>query len=232
MISIGEIVLRLTLAAVLGSIVGFERERLDKAAGIRTHMLVGMGSCLFMIISAYGFQHLMRTGFPGMPDSARISFDPSRIAAQIVSGIGFLGAGTILFKRDTIRGLTTAAGMWAVAAVGMAIGGGLYLEAAIATILTLIILAGVKPLEKKLFYKRHFSLFIIEEHHAEQLSKIQELIEAEELVIKDLLVKKLDKTGREKLILTLEQCDKSQLIKLISKIKSLSNVQEVSFQEH
>ena len=105
MITIQEIVIRLVVAAVLGSAVGLERERLDWAAGLRTHMLVCVGSALAVIISAFGFKDILGT--------ANVTLDPSRIAAQVISGIGFLGAGTILFLRsEVVRGLTTAAGLW------------------------------------------------------------------------------------------------------------------------
>ncbi|GAA3855003.1 MgtC/SapB family protein [[Pseudomonas] carboxydohydrogena] len=135
-----EILLRLAAAAALGSMVGFERERLLWAAGIRTHMLVCVGSCLIMIVSAYGFA--------GVLDQQHTVLDPSRIAAQVVSGIGFLGAGSILARGEIIKGLTTAASIWTVAAIGLAIGGGLYFAGTASTILILIILAGVKPLEE------------------------------------------------------------------------------------
>ncbi|NLO28234.1 MAG: MgtC/SapB family protein, partial [Actinobacteria bacterium] len=107
MLPIQEIVIRLVVAAFLGSLVGFERERLHWAAGLRTHMLVCLGSALAIIVSAYGFRDVLGT--------PAVALDPSRIAAQVISGIGFLGAGTIIFlRREIVRGLTTAAGLWAV----------------------------------------------------------------------------------------------------------------------
>jgi putative Mg2+ transporter-C (MgtC) family protein len=135
-----DIALRLAVAALLGCVIGFERERLLWAAGIRTHMLVAVGSCLLMIVSAYGFQHALM-----MP---HVVLDPSRIAAQVVSGIGFLGAGSILLRGQVVRGLTTAASVWTVAAIGLAAGGGLFFAAIISTVLILGILAGLKPLEE------------------------------------------------------------------------------------
>jgi putative Mg2+ transporter-C (MgtC) family protein len=140
MISDPDIALRLAVAAVLGSLIGFERERLMWSAGIRTHMLVCVGACLFMIVSAYGFQQATE-----MP---HVILDPSRIAAQVVSGIGFLGAGSILLRGNSVRGLTTAASIWSVAALGLAAGGGMYFAAVISTVIILIILAGIKPLEE------------------------------------------------------------------------------------
>jgi putative Mg2+ transporter-C (MgtC) family protein len=138
-----ELVVRLLIAAGLGSLIGAERERLVWAAGLRTHMLVCVGSCLFMVVSAYGFTTVIAPG---------VILDPSRVAAQVVSGIGFLGAGSILLRGDVVRGLTTAASLWTVAAIGLAVGGGLYVESVAATLIILVILAGIKPLEE--WYQR------------------------------------------------------------------------------
>jgi putative Mg2+ transporter-C (MgtC) family protein len=111
-------------------------------------MLVSVGACLFMIVSAFGFSDILGT--------KNVILDPSRIAAQVVSGIGFLGAGSILLRGEIVRGLTTAASLWSVAAIGLAVGGGLYVEAVAATIVILIILAGIKPIEDRL-QQRHKS---------------------------------------------------------------------------
>ncbi|SDE19363.1 MgtC/SapB family protein [Paraburkholderia lycopersici] len=141
MIGNWELISRLVLAAVLGSVIGFERERLSWAAGLRTHMLVSVGSALIMLVSAYGFAEVLKDD--------HVVLDPSRMAAQVVSGIGFLGAGSILLRGEIVRGLTTAASLWSVAAVGLAVGGGLYTGAIAATAIILIILAGIKPLERR-----------------------------------------------------------------------------------
>lgn len=127
------IVGRLALAAALGMVIGIERTYRAKTAGIRTHFLVALGSALFMIVSRYGFEG---TG------------DPSRVAAQIVSGIGFLGAGTIIMQKHVVHGLTTAAGMWVAAGIGMASAAGLYFVAVISTVLTLIGLETVGRLNR------------------------------------------------------------------------------------
>ncbi|ETF02232.1 methyltransferase [Advenella kashmirensis W13003] len=135
-----ELVGRLVMSAALGSLIGFERERLSWAAGLRTHMLVCVGSSLMMIVSIYGFTDTL---------GDHVTLDPSRVAAQVVSGIGFLGAGAILARGQVIRGLTTAASVWSVAGIGLAVGGGLYTPSIAATLIILLILAGVKPLEKR-----------------------------------------------------------------------------------
>lgn len=122
-----DLALRLAVGLVLGAIIGFERELQRQPAGFRTHSLVSLGAALFTVVSAYGFSGDL--------------VDPTRIAAQIVSGIGFIGAGTILQHRGNIRGLTTAASLWAVAAIGTAAGAGLYSVALVGTILILVVLS-------------------------------------------------------------------------------------------
>ncbi|HEY0293557.1 MAG TPA: MgtC/SapB family protein [Hansschlegelia sp.] len=136
-----ELCLRLLAAAAAGSVVGVERERQLWAAGLRTHMLVCLSACLAMIVSAYGFNDLLGEN--------HVVLDPSRVAAQVISGVSFLGAGAILLRGEIVRGLTTAASIWSVAAIGLAIGGGLYVPGAAATMIVLLILAGVKPLEER-----------------------------------------------------------------------------------
>ncbi|MCQ2380577.1 MAG: MgtC/SapB family protein [Victivallaceae bacterium] len=121
----GELLLRLVLAGILGGVIGFDREYRAKEAGVRTHFVVTMGSALMMIVSQYGFA------------GAISGCDASRVAAQIVSGIGFIGAGTIICQNRNVSGLTTAAAMWTCAGIGMAIGGGLYAVGIAATILTM-----------------------------------------------------------------------------------------------
>ena len=129
---------RLLLAAVLGGLIGLERELDEKAAGLRTHMLVSVGSALFTLVSAYGFRDFLVEG------GAVVRADPSRIAAQIVTGIGFLGAGVIFRQGLSVRGLTTAASLWLVAAIGMAAGAGFWSAALIATGGALV---SLRPLE-------------------------------------------------------------------------------------
>ena len=124
-------IFRLVVAGLLGTVVGIEREWRVKEAGFRTHFLVSLGSALFMIVSQWGFEE-----FLAYHDGLRL--DPSRVAAQVVSGIGFIGAGAIIFHRQIVRGLTTAASLWAIAGVGMATGTGMYGVAAAATVLTLV----------------------------------------------------------------------------------------------
>jgi putative Mg2+ transporter-C (MgtC) family protein len=134
-ISDGELLLRLALAVALCGAIGLERETRGQVAGLRTHILVGLGAALFTLVSAYAFE-----GAPGSEP------DPTRIAAQIVTGIGFLGAGTIIRQGLTVRGLTTAAALWIVAAIGMAAGAGYYFGAVATTAIVLVSLIGFRRL--------------------------------------------------------------------------------------
>ena len=126
-----EFFIRIVLAAILGALVGLERSKRQKEAGVRTHCIIACTSALFMILSKYSFIDV--TTIDGLRGA-----DPARIAAQVVSGIGFIGAGAIIFHRQIVRGLTTAASLWAIAGVGMATGAGMYGVAAAATVLTLV----------------------------------------------------------------------------------------------
>lgn len=123
-------ILRLCVAGLCGTVIGLDREYRVKDAGFRTHFLVALGSALMMVVSQYGFE-----GFLADHDGTR--FDPGRIAAQVVSGIGFIGAGTIIIHRQLVRGLTTAASLWATAGIGLAAGAEMYVVAGAATLLTL-----------------------------------------------------------------------------------------------
>lgn len=125
-----EFILRIFIAALLGGAIGLEREYRAKEAGFRTHFLVALGSALFMILSAHGFEEVLHK-YPN------ISLDPSRIASQVVTGIGFIGAGTIIFQKTNVKGLTTAAGVWVTAAIGLTCGVGMFSLASVATVLVL-----------------------------------------------------------------------------------------------
>ena len=133
-----SIIWRLGLALLLSSAIGLERETRQKTAGLTTYSLVGIGAALFMLVSTYGFEDVA--------GQSHISLDPSRVAAQIVSGIGFIGGGIIFVRRDTVRGLTTAAGVWITAAVGMACGGDLPILAVATTLIYFLITFGFPKL--------------------------------------------------------------------------------------
>jgi putative Mg2+ transporter-C (MgtC) family protein len=218
MISNLEIMFQLFLAAALGGLIGLERERKSWFAGLRTHMLVCIGSTLIMIVSQFGFENTLHKQL--------VILDPSRIAAQVVSGIGFLGAGTILFWKNKIKGLTTAASLWAVAAIGLSIGGALYVAAIIATVLILIILAALKPIEK-LFLKSYYVRKM--EFSAEQgfsLTQVNNIIKnLNYLSIVDLEIEKSEK--KEFVYLTVECRSEVDFFKLVDEIKSLHGVEKI-----
>lgn len=145
-------VLRLCVAGLCGTVIGLDREYRVKDAGFRTHFLVAMGSALMMLVSQYGFSDILSA----VPE---VKLDPSRIAAQVVSGIGFIGAGTIIIHRQLVRGLTTAASLWASAGIGLASGAGMYLVAGAATVLTLIGLEGLNLVFRRLGLRRIMLVF-------------------------------------------------------------------------
>ncbi len=147
-----KLVLRLLVALLCGVVVGFERKTRSKEAGIRTHAIVCMAAALFMILSKYAYTDLV--DFAGIRDGGA---DPSRIASTVVTGIGFLGAGIIIYRRDVMHGLTTAAGIWATAAIGMAIGAGFYITGIVATVL-LVTLQIIFHLPFKVFATQHLSV--------------------------------------------------------------------------
>ncbi len=151
-ISEWELILRLFLAVILGGLIGFERERHNRPAGFRTHILVCTGSALLMMVSAYGFSAHVGSNFHP---------DPGRIAAAVVTGIGFIGAGTILQQRGGIRGLTTAATIWVVSGVGLAVGIGFYLGSIVTTAFVLLSLLSLRRVERSLFYRRRLKRLLI-----------------------------------------------------------------------
>ena len=220
-----EILLRMTVAALLGSLVGLERHRADKAAGLRTHMLVGLGSALFMVVSAHGFDQVIRPG--------RVVLDPSRVAAQVVSGIGFLGAGTILRRKTEVHGLTTAASIWAVSAVGIAAGGGLYLVAAGSTALILVTLAAIKPLEDRLGVRggqRTLTLLVGGDDFSSTV--IEDALKRVDLELIGVQSRREDRPGERRLEVTLGRATDAKLRALLEHLQAAKGVLEVGYEGH
>lgn len=225
MLSYQELAIRLVLAAILGSLVGLERQRLDWAAGLRTHMMVCVGSALAIIVSAYGFTEVIEPG--------KVVLDPSRIAAQVVSGIGFLGAGTILFLRhEVVRGLTTAAGLWTVACVGLAVGSGLYTAAVITTVLALIILALLKPVERSLFSRKSPRVIrLVINRQLTSLELIEQAIAMENVILTQIIIQRGDQPDEDYVkILLSYSTPADRLPALIDKLRRISGIQEISLQ--
>ena len=171
-----NILFRLILAALLSGAVGFEREFHGRAAGFRTHILLCVGSTLIMLTSMHIFDLY----------SPKISPDPARIAAGVITGIGFLGAGTIMHAKSTVRGLTTAASLWVVAGVGLAVGSGFYFGAVVTTVLTIITLMFFSRLEHTMIRKDWYKTIVIEtKEGVDQLKAIRGLIEERKSEITD-----------------------------------------------
>jgi putative Mg2+ transporter-C (MgtC) family protein len=216
-----DMLIRLVSAALLGSIIGLERERILWAAGIRTHMLVCVGSCLIMIVSQYGFANVLT--------EKNVVLDPSRIAAQVVSGIGFLGAGSILARGEIVKGLTTAASIWTVAAIGLAVGGGLYLAAGSSTIIILIILAGIKPLEEA-YRSRNQSCQLKIEVESGFLTPdlLRETLRLRVSQVKRFLVENRGNEGSDDLLVLLNKVSSQDIASFSGKLNELDGVKSVT----
>jgi putative Mg2+ transporter-C (MgtC) family protein len=216
-----ELTLRLVLAAVFGAAIGMERERKDWAAGIRTHMMVSMGSALIMLVSSFGFNDL----FGG----TNVTLDPSRVAAQIVSGIGFIGAGAILFRKPAkVMGLTTASGLWTVCGIGMATGGGMYFAASAATVLSLIILWGIQPLQKKFSPKfLNKSLTIIVQDDTNPKKVINKLMEDKQIDFANFSITRQKKSIM--IELSLDSTASDELRKIVDKLHEEPYIKKVTW---
>lgn len=167
MLSVQQVAFRLILSVLLSGIIGIERESIKRPAGLRTHILVCVGSTLVMLTSIYTFFIFKQ----------ETSLQPDRIGAQVISGIGFLGAGTIIRQGDTVRGLTTAASLWAVACIGIAVGVGFYVGAIISVLLVLITLLSFAKVEKRIKVRRNYlNLGITTINKPGQLGKICKII--------------------------------------------------------
>lgn len=216
-----ELVSRLVLAALLGSVIGFERERLSWAAGLRTHMLVCVGAALLMIVSAFGFADVL--------GQKNVVLDPSRVAAQVVSGIGFLGAGSILLRGEIVRGLTTAASLWSVAAIGLAVGGGLYTASIAATVIILIILAGIKPLERRFISaKQRRQLTLIVERGTLTFHTLHDALGTSSPRVKQFVMQQTDDDGGsfDEVMITLSRVSQPEYDAICTALRALPGVRE------
>lgn len=225
MISITEMIARLALGAVLGSVIGLERERRAWTAGLRTHMMVCLGATLIMEVSMFGFYGVVQKGL--------IVLDPSRVAAQVVSGIGFLGAGTIVFLRnEVVKGLTTAAGLWAVAGIGLAVGSGLYIAAIAATVIAMLILLVFRRIEVKYFSKGKFkSMRVTVRQNQAQLQEIETILRAHHINFSeiDLSSGKEANTDEVRIKIHKDFSKEAGSLKVIQEIKKIKGVETVGF---
>lgn len=219
-----EILIRLLLAAALGAVIGVNRGRLEWAAGLRTHMLVCVGAALAMIVSAFGFADVLKR-----PD---IVLDPSRIAAQVISGIGFLGAGTILFlqREQVIRGLTTAAGLWAVSAIGLAAGSGMFLAATVATAVIWVILALLKPIERRFIQKHNQRPRVTARlGGAPALAAMEEVLSRHHLATFKIILRRHD-SGEDIVDILFERTVRAeQLATLVDGLRQIEGLRSVSY---
>ncbi|WP_413195120.1 MgtC/SapB family protein [Pararobbsia alpina] len=215
-----ETLSRLLIAALLGSVIGFERERLNWAAGLRTHMLVCVGASLMMLVSAYGFADVL-----GQKD---VVLDPSRVAAQVVSGIGFLGAGAILLRGEVVRGLTTAASLWSVAGVGLAVGGGMYTAAIGATVIILIILAGVKPLERRFItVRQQRSLLLVVERGRASFETVHSALGTSSVRVKQFIVQQSEEDADlDEIQIAFSRATISEFAGIRSRLEAMPGVRE------
>ena len=178
----------------MGAAIGLEREYHAKEAGLRTHLLVALGSCLFMILSIYGFDFML--------GREHVSFDPSRIAAQVVTGIGFIGAGTIIFQKQVVRGLTTAAGLWVTAAIGLACGNGMYWVALIATVIVLVSLGLINLYVPYFSQKERQVTFLVEDYTV--LTEILESLRKEKITVLNYEMHKDAEENNGKMLVSIE----------------------------
>ena len=190
-----EFVLRLFVAAMLGGVIGLEREYRAKEAGFRTHFLVALGSGLFMILSQFGFDDVLG-------HYEKVSLDPSRIASQVVTGIGFIGAGTIIFQKHVVRGLTTAAGLWVTSAIGMTAGAGMYVLSIATTVLVLLCL------EALYFILQHFGTRNITVTFStpkeENIQLVLQRLRDKEIIIDSYEMKRKDTSSGHYYVVTME----------------------------
>jgi putative Mg2+ transporter-C (MgtC) family protein len=174
------VLVKLLLAAFAGGAVGLEREKHGRPAGLRTHLLVALGACLMMVVS-----EAFQLKYGGFDTTSAVRLDPGRVAAQIVVGIGFLGAGVIIKEGTSVRGLTTAASLWLVAGLGMAFGMGLFLPGAMATVLALISLVFLKRLEPVINKDRYLDIAVTALHRPELQDEMERLFAERRLRITD-----------------------------------------------
>ncbi|WP_211221485.1 MgtC/SapB family protein [Selenomonas ruminantium] len=209
MLSEWELFLRLVLSCVLGGIIGYERQSRRKSAGLRTNVLVCLGSCLIMVMSVEMYQEV----------EGKTNADPARLAAQVVSGIGFLGAGAIMKEGLSVTGLTTAACLWVVAGVGLAVGAGFYAGALISTALVFVTLGSLSRLDDWVDHEKNLSLNIHTVDRPGQLMRISRCLEDLQLRVRGVKVKadedEVDDNGEKSMYIDLEIFNKQSIKSII-----------------
>ena len=207
---------RLLLITVIAGAIGYERERHGRAAGFRTHILVGIGSCLIMLTGIY-----LADSFAG-----RAELDPTRMAAQVISGIGFLGAGTILRFRASVRGLTTAASLWAVGGVGLAVGAGFLRGAVLTGLIVMVVLFGFARLERMMRRDWYQTLVIETAGTGPELARIRALLAEYDLEIRDLDIKESRQPDQVRLEVQVKLLPDQPREEIVSKLRDLERTKE------
>jgi len=220
------ITLRLLMAALLSGLIGLEREMKKQPAGLRTHLLVGIGACLMMLLSITGFDSFIKTA------EGPIQFDPSRIPSYVISGIGFLGAGTIIVHGKSVKGLATAASIWVAAGLGLVIGIGMYYVAVLTTVIVLAVLFVLGELEKKYIpSSKQRQITIIAENHEGIFSEISSSFEEQQLAVIDFRIEDGALYGSNKIskyIFSIEAGQTDQEIELVKELQKSQAVIKVN----
>ncbi len=213
-----EIVFRLALACILGGIVGLERESLNRPAGFRTYTVVCVGAALAMIVSVD-----MYTQF-----HHHVTADPGRIAAQVISGIGFLGAGTIMKEGATIRGLTTAAGLWVVACIGLAVGAGMYMAAIVATASILFVLIYFARFEHHFTGMRLYKgIVILVDDQPGQVGIIGSILGEMNVLIKEINLDREEKENQLEIELLLQLPPETSIMRVIERLSNIQGLHHI-----
>jgi putative Mg2+ transporter-C (MgtC) family protein len=219
-LSTAELLLRLTLATILGGLIGLERERVESTVGLRTHAIVALGAAIFMFVSMFGFANA------GAPPA--VVLDPSRVAAQIVTGIGFIGAGVIILRKEVVRGLTTAASIWLVAGIGMATAGGLYAPALGSTTLALAILAAMKPLERRLgAARRPLLLAVVYDRRRTSSSAVKARLSEFGVVVERADIRVNDDASKARIEFAIKRVANDRLFAIIDELPNEPGIREV-----
>lgn len=219
MITETEVFIRLIMALFLGGIIGYERQACNKSAGLRTHVLVCVGSCLIMILSINIYYTVQ-----GLTNA-----DPARLAAQVVSGIGFLGAGTIMKEGITVRGLTTAASLWVVSGVGLAVGGGYYVSSILTTGLVFLTLSALSRFEKRVCSIKGKSVIISTCNKPGQIGKVCLLFGNYDLNIKDIKIEN-DDIDSVIMIINIDSIEREDTALLMANILEIDGIKSVKIE--
>lgn len=219
------ITIRLLMAAFLSGLIGIERETKKQPAGLRTHLLVGTGACLMMILSVTGFDTYINTM------TGPLQFDPARIPSYVISGIGFLGAGTIIVNRGSVKGLATAASIWVAAGLGLVIGIGMYYVAVLSTLIVIGTLFVLGKVEKRyISTHKHKQIFIIAEDNEERFAQLSGFFEKMELVIVDFQIEDVNSYSEKqvsKYIFSIEEGNVRNEMELVKEIQKLPGITKV-----